>query len=90
MASIQDLQNKVATLEASASAREARDIAQDAVTAEQIKALNTAVAALQAIIDAGGGGLSAADQAILDASVTKIEAVVTSLDAADPTLPVIP
>jgi uncharacterized coiled-coil protein SlyX len=89
MASMKDLETEIAKLEASEQAREQRDLAQDAVTAQQITALNAAVAALQAIIDAGGGGLSAADQAILDASVTKIEAVVTSLDAADPTPPVV-
>ncbi len=89
MASVKDLQDKVDALEASEAAREARDVAQDAVTASQITALQTSIDELKAIIAAGGGGLSAADQAILDASVTRISAVVTSLDSADPTPPVV-
>ncbi len=86
---MEDLQAKLDNLEAAEAAREARDVAQDAVTGAQMAALQTSIDELKAIIAAGGGGLSAADQAILDASITRISAVVTSLDAADPTPPVV-
>ncbi len=86
---MEDLQAKIDNLEASEAAREARDVAQDAVTQQQIVALHASIDELKAIIAAGGGGLSQADQAILDASITRISAVVTSLDAQDPTPPVV-
>lgn len=81
------LQDKLTALEASEAAREARDVAQDTVTAQNIAALNASVAALQAIIDAGS--TNPADQAAIDAAVARIGAVITSLDAADPTPPVV-
>lgn len=81
------LQEKLTALEAAEAAREARDVAQDIVTAQNIAALNAAVAALQAIIDAGS--TNPADQAAIDAAVTRVEAVIASLDAADPTPPVV-
>ncbi len=87
MASLKDLQDKVDALEASEAAREARDVAQDAVTGQQITALNASIDELKAVIAAGG--MSPENQAIIDASVTRIGAVVTSLDAADPTPPAV-
>lgn len=87
MATVAELEGKVNQLLAAAAAREARDVAQDAVTAAQIQALNDQLAALQAVVAAGG--LSPADQAAIDAIVQNVTAVITSLDAADPTAPVV-
>lgn len=87
MASMKDLQDKIDALEVAESAREARDKAQDEVTAAQIAALNVTLEELKAII--AGGSLNTENQAILDRSVTRLDAVVTSLDAADPTPPVV-
>ena len=87
MATVQELQTKVDQLIASEAAREARDVAQDQVTAAQIAALQGQLNALQAVVAAGG--LSPADQAAIDAITANITAVITSLDAADPTLPAV-
>jgi len=87
MATLVELQAKVDELVAVEQAREARDVAQDAVTAQQIALLQTTVDELRAVIAAGG--LSAADQAIVDASVGKLDATIASLNAADPTAPVV-
>ena len=87
MATLKDLQEKIDTLEAAETEREARDVAQDAATTAQIAALQTSIDELKAII--AGGGLSPENQAIVDASVTRLDAVVTSLNAADPTPPVV-
>ena len=80
MADLTVLQQKIADLEAAEQAREARDLAQDQVTAAQI-------ATLQATVTALNQGPS--DQAAIDAIAARITAVVTSLDAADPTPPVV-
>jgi hypothetical protein len=87
MASIQELQTKVDALMASEKAREERDLAQDAVTAAQIASLQSQLAALQTISTTGG--LSAADQAAVDAIMANVTAVIASLDAADPTPPAV-
>lgn len=87
MGLVQDLEQKVNELSLSAAAREQRDIQQDQVTALQIQALSDQVTALQAVIAAGG--LSEADSAVLTASLNTIGAVITSLNAADPTPPVV-
>ncbi len=88
MASLAELAAKVDELTQVEQAREARDIAQDAVTAQQIALLQTTIDELRAIIAAGG--LSAENQAIVDASAAKIQATIDSLNAADPTPPVVP
>lgn len=80
MADLAALTQKVTDLEAAETAREQRDIAQDAVTAAQI-------ATLQATVEALNQGPS--DQAAIDAIAARITAVITSLDAADPTPPVV-
>jgi septal ring factor EnvC (AmiA/AmiB activator) len=86
MSIVTDLEAKVDALEAAEAAREARDVAQDAVTAEQITVLQASVDELKAIIAAGT--LSAEDKASAERSAAKIDAVITSLNAADPTSPV--
>jgi septal ring factor EnvC (AmiA/AmiB activator) len=86
MSIVTDLEAKVDALEAADAAREARDVAQDAVTAEQITVLQASVDELKAIIAAGT--LSAEDKASAERSAAKIDAVITSLNAADPTSPV--
>ena len=87
MATIQELKDKVDTLEAAEAAREARDVAQDAATTAQIAMLQQSIADLNAII--ASGGLSPENQALLDSMATKLDAVVASLNAADPTPPVV-
>jgi dethiobiotin synthetase len=87
MATIDELKAQVATLKQAETDREARDAAQDAVTAAQVAALNTTIAELQAIIAAGG--LTPQQQADLDGMAVDIKAVVDSLNAADPTPPAI-
>jgi phosphoribosylformylglycinamidine (FGAM) synthase-like amidotransferase family enzyme len=87
MASMTELQTKVDELVAASAAREARDVAQDSVTAAQIQNLNDQLNALQAVVAAGG--LSATDQAAIDAIAANVTAVIASLNAADPTLPVV-
>ena len=82
------LEAKITALEAAESSREARDVAQDAVTAQNIKVLSDQVAALQAIIDAGSTDPTV--QAKLDSISDRLDAVIASLDAADPTAPVVP
>lgn len=87
MTSIQDLSAKVDALEAAEAAREARDVAQDAVTAAQITTLQASIDALNAII--ASGGLSPENQALIEGISTKVDAVITSLNAADPTPPAV-
>ena len=87
MATVQELQAKVNDLVASAAAREARDVAQDAVTAAQIKSLQDQVTALQAL--GSTAGLTPEQQAAVDAMIASVQAVITSLDAADPTPPAV-
>ncbi len=87
MANVQELQVKVDQLMASEAAREARDVAQDAVTTAQIVSLQGQVDALTAL--GQSGGLSAADQAAVDAIMANVTAVIASLDAADPTPPAV-
>ena len=87
MATIDELKATVATLTQAAADREARDIAQDSVTAEQVAALQTTITELQAIIAAGG--LTPEQQASLDGMSTDLQAVIVSLNAADPTPPVV-
>jgi len=88
MASLVELQAKVDELVAVEQAREARDIVQDEVTAGQIATLQTTVDELRAIIE--GGALSPENQAIIDSSIAKVQATIDSLNAADPTAPIIP
>jgi hypothetical protein len=88
MSSIKELQTKVDELTAAEADREARDVAQDAVTQQQITLLQTTIDELRAIIE--GGALSPENQAIVDASVVKLQATIDSLNAADPTAPVVP
>jgi hypothetical protein len=85
---IASLTQKVTDLKTASDARELRDIAQDAVTTEQIRVLTEQITALQAIIAAGG--ISPENQALLDTAVANISSVIDSLNAADPTPPVVP
>lgn len=87
MANTTALEAKVQELKEAADAREARDVLQEQATDAQIQALKDSVAALQAIIDAGS--TDPAVQAKIDEAVTKMEAVIVSLNAADPTPPVV-
>lgn len=87
MASLLDLQAKVDELIQAGVEREARDIAQDAVTQQQIALLQITIDELRAIIV--GGGLSPENQAIVDASILKVQATIDSLNAADPTAPIV-
>jgi hypothetical protein len=87
MASIAELQAKVDALVQAEADREARDVAQDAATTAQIAMLQQSIADLNAII--ASGGLSPENQALLDSMATKLDAVVASLNAADPTPPVV-
>lgn len=84
---IASLTQKIEELKTAEQAREARDIAQDAVTAAQITALQTTIDELRAII--GSGGLSPADQAALNTAAITVQATIDSLNAADPTAPII-
>ena len=84
MATLEELQSKIDELTAAEAAREARDVAQDAVTAQQIAVLQQMIADLQA-----QSGLTPAQQAAIDSSVTKVQAVIDSLNAADPTPPTV-
>lgn len=87
MSIAQDLQAKVDALTAAEIAREARDVAQDAVTAAQITSLQTQMAALQAVV--ATGTLSPEETASIQASIANIDAVINSLNAADPTPPAV-
>ena len=87
MSTITDLQAEVSKLKTAAADREARDVAQDTATAAQVAALNTTIEELKALVAAGG--ITPEQQAALDGMSTDIQAVVTSLNAADPTPPVI-
>jgi hypothetical protein len=88
---IASLTQKVADLKIASDARELRDVAQDAVTTAQIATLQSSITALQATIDAlnASGGMSAENQALLDGAVVSINSVIDSLNAADPTPPVV-
>jgi len=88
MATLQDLQTKIDALTQAEAEREARDVAQDAVTTQQIAVLQQTVTDLQNSI--ASGSLSPANQAIVDSAVAKVQATIDSLNAADPTAPVIP
>ena len=88
MASLVSLQAKIDELAAAQAEREARDIVQDEVTAGQIATLQTTVDELRAIIE--GGALSPENQVIIDSSIAKVQATIDSLNAADPTAPIIP
>lgn len=83
MANEAALEAKITQLEVSSAAREARDVAQDAVTAQNITALTTTVAELRAIIEAGN------NDPIPQSALDRIDAVIVSLEAADPTAPVV-
>ena len=88
MATVQELQAQVDRLIVSEANREARDIAQDAVTKAQIETLQANLDALQAVVTAGG--LSPADQAAIDAITLSVTGVIASLESADLTLPIVP
>lgn len=88
MATVQELQAQVDRLIVSEANREARDIAQDAVTKAQIDTLQANLDALQAVVTAGG--LSPADQAAIDAITLSVTGVIASLESADLTLPIVP
>ena len=87
MASLVELAAKVDELTKVQTAREERDVLQDGVTQEQITLLQATIKELRAIIE--GGGLSAENQAIVDSAAGKIQATIDSLNAADPTGPVV-
>ena len=86
MGQIQDLQEKISELMTAEAAREARDVAQDVVTTAQIEALTAQVASLQTVPTSG---LSPEDVAALSSAIDNINAVIASLNAADPTPPVV-
>lgn len=81
MASLAQLQAKIDELTQAGIDREARDVAQDAVTQQQIALLQTTITALQEQIANG--------VAIPDTIVASIQATIDSLNAADPTAPII-
>lgn len=83
MSTLSDLQNQVAVLQKAQADEAARQTAQDAATAAQIVALQATIDALNA-----AGGLTPANQAILDSAVTGIQSVIDSLNAEQPTPPV--
>lgn len=82
MASVAQLQQKIDELTQAEQAREARDIAQDAVTQQQIALLQQTITDLRAVIEAGA--------TIPDTIINSIQATIDSLNAADPTAPVVP
>ncbi len=81
MPTIKELQLKIDELERSAADRELRDVAQDIATQGQIVTLQTTIDELRIII--GAGGLSPEDQAAVNASAVKVQAVIDSLSVAD-------
>ena len=88
MANMDDLEAKVAALTAAHTAREARDVTEEEVAVAQAETAQATIAQLQAVIAAGG--LSPEQQTKLDSAVANLGALVTSIEAADPTAPVIP
>lgn len=84
---ITTLQATMNELKAASAAREARDLAQDAVTAAQIQSLQEQILALQAIVAAGG--LDAEAAATVQGVIADLGALKVSLDAADPTPPAV-
>jgi hypothetical protein len=84
---IDGLKAQVATLKQAEKDREDRDAAEEVATDAQIAAQKQTIADLQAIIDAGG--LTAAQIADLQSVKDDMQAIQTSLEAADPTAPVI-
>lgn len=88
MATLKELQTKIDELTQAGVDREARDVVQDGVTQQQIALLQTTIDELRAIINAGG--LTPENQAIVDASIVKVQATIDSLNAADPTAPIVP
>ena len=85
MSTLTDLQAQVAALTAAQAAEAKRQTDQDAATAAQIVTLQATIDALNA-----AGGLTPANQAILDSAVTGIQSVIDSLNAEQPTPPVTP
>ena len=81
MASLVQLQEKIDALTEASRLREARDIAQDAVTQQQIALLQATIVALQEQIANG--------VAIPETVIAQIQATIDSLNAADPTAPVV-
>lgn len=79
METMQTLQQKIDELTAAQAAEAQRQQAQDAATASQIAALQAALESLQ-----NAGGMSPENQAILDAAVPRIQAVINSLNAEQP------
>lgn len=78
---------KVDELVSVEAAREARDIAQDTITQAQIATLQTTINELRAVIE--NGTLSPADVASLLSASAKVQSTIDSLNAADPTAPVV-
>lgn len=91
MASNQDiidgLRAKLTALEQARSDREARDVADEAATDSQIALQTQKIADLEALIAAGG--LTPEQVTALNSISDGMQAVVDSLNAADPT-PVVP
>ena len=85
---VKELQEKIDTLTQAEADREARDVAQDAVTTQQIALLQQTITDLQNQI--ANGTLSPDDAAAVTASIAKVQATIDSLNAADPTPPVVP
>jgi peptidoglycan hydrolase CwlO-like protein len=85
---VKELQDKIDTLTQAEADREARDVQQDAVTQQQIALLTQTITDLQNQI--ANGTLSPDDAAAVNASIAKVQATIDSLNAADPTPPVVP
>jgi hypothetical protein len=81
MANVADLQVKIDELTQAEAAREQRDILQDGVTQQQVSLLTQTVTDLQTQIANG--------VQIPDSIITSIQATIDSLNAADPTPPVV-
>ena len=82
MATLAQLQTKIDELTQAGVEREARDVAQDAVTIQQIALLQATIVQLQEQIANG--------VAIPDSVIASLQATIDSLNAADPTAPIVP
>ncbi len=85
---IDSLTAQVKTLKQASIDREARDVLEEKATDEQIALQTQKIADLEAIIAAGG--LTAQQVSDLTDVLNGMKAVNESLDAADPTPPVVP
>jgi uncharacterized coiled-coil protein SlyX len=85
---IDDLKAKNAALKQASADREARDVAEEAATDARIAAQAQTILDLQAIIDAGSN-LTEQQKTDLQGVIDDMQAMKTSLEAEDPTPPVV-